>query len=272
MSQYIYRKNQDILWNVVQIIPISPSLNRENMFKQTIKLFYDKNKHRKLTVNELRQLNKETIEYIILNYRFVEPISISTGMTTIPMRMQLMSTSQNTIHPVYPETKTQKSQEYSSELEYRQTEYTNMVKRDVPKEMNFLEKNEDTVIENMEELVAEYLKQRELDTIIPVSTSSSISIRQDPTPQNKVKIINNEIGTIDDIVHIVSEETIEPDALFSESEKNTNIYRRTFETERPKGASFQNVGGNLVANLNGVPFQIRNGVNKKSVQWDLSDV
>jgi hypothetical protein len=50
------------------------------------------------------------------------------------------------------------------------------------------------------------------------------------------------------------------------------LYRRTFETERPKGASFQNVGGNLVANLNGVPFQIRNGVNKKSVQWDLSDV
>jgi hypothetical protein len=32
------------------------------------------------------------------------------------------------------------------------------------------------------------------------------------------------------------------------------LYRRTFETERPKGASFQNVGGNLVANLNGVPF------------------
>jgi hypothetical protein len=42
-----------------------------------------------------------------------------------------------------------------------------------------------------------------------------------------------------------------------------NIYRRTFETERPKGASFQNVGGNLVANLNGVPFQMRNGVIEK---------
>ena len=45
-------------------------------------------------------------------------------------------------------------------------------------------------------------------------------------------------------------------------ELNTTVdlYRRTFETERPKGASFQNVGGNLVANLNGVPFQMRNGV------------
>jgi hypothetical protein len=45
-------------------------------------------------------------------------------------------------------------------------------------------------------------------------------------------------------------------------ELNTTVdlYRRTFETELPKGASFQNVGGNLVAHLNGVPFQMHNGV------------
>ncbi len=261
MSQYIYRKNQDVLWNVVQIIPISASLNRENVFKQCIKMFHDKNKHRELNFDELQELNKETIEYIIHNYGIIETIPQNNLSSPTPMRMQLhrperilghkafsqnyfvgdssvkknetslifcmddvMSSSQPTV-PIFSENKSQKSQGYSSELEYRQTEYTNMTKREGPKEISFLEKNEDTVIENMEELVAEYLKQRELDTpVLPqvqVHVSASGSI-----PPNKVKIINNEIGNIDDIVQIMPDEFIIP---IVEPENNTNITKKSVQ-------------------------------------------
>ena len=234
MSQYIYRKNQDILWNVVQIIPISSSFNRENMFKQCIKLFYEKNKHRELSMDELRELNQETIEYIICNYgnRNAEP---TPNTQLLPMRIQLTSSSQPQ-PPIRfsPETNSQKSQGYSSELEYRQTEYTNMAKRDVPKEMIFLEKNEDTVIENMEELVAQYLKQRELDT---------------PAPQSKMKIINTEIESIDDIVQTISDESILP-MISSDSIDDSNKSYEQIE----------------IHNMNDIDL------NKKKVQWDLSTI
>jgi hypothetical protein len=41
-----------------------------------------------------------------------------------------------------------------------------------------------------------------------------------------------------------------------------HIYRQRFEKTPLWGVPFQMFGGNLVANLNGVPFQMRNGVKK----------
>jgi hypothetical protein len=47
-------------------------------------------------------------------------------------------------------------------LEERQREYDNMLKREVPAEPNFREMEKDTVIENMDELLQQQLREREL--------------------------------------------------------------------------------------------------------------
>ena len=55
------------------------------------------------------------------------------------------------------------SSSYSNELVNRQKEYKNMTKKESPPEPNFQEKIDDTIIENMDELVNLHMKQRELE-------------------------------------------------------------------------------------------------------------
>jgi hypothetical protein len=55
------------------------------------------------------------------------------------------------------------SSSYSNELVNRQKEYENMNKKENPPEPNFQEKIDDTIIDNMDELVKLHMKQRELE-------------------------------------------------------------------------------------------------------------
>jgi len=62
---------------------------------------------------------------------------------------------------------------YANQFEQRQNEYAAMTKRNIPDDVNFAEKNDDGVIENMDTLIQQQLKQREYDmNNIPPPTSS----------------------------------------------------------------------------------------------------
>jgi hypothetical protein len=63
MSAYILPENQRILWNTIN--KANGFSNDEQWFKQIIALFYQKNANRTLNQQELLQLNKETIEYMM---------------------------------------------------------------------------------------------------------------------------------------------------------------------------------------------------------------
>jgi len=148
MSNYIHPKNQTILWNTVNKIPefyhLSPP-KKDLEFKQIIEFFYRKNSHKSiLTIPELQQLNRETILAFIPNFK-QSPNLPSSEEPKMPMF----------------ETKQEQSQR---QFEERQNIYKQMnEKPDLPSPEIFKDKYEDTAIENMDALINNFQKQRELE-------------------------------------------------------------------------------------------------------------
>lgn len=178
MNLYVNPENQNLLWNTVQKIPqfqLMSNVNKESLFKHTIKTFYENTKNRRISSNDLKELNKETVQYIIQQCKNAAPQTHQNNIN--------YSFSENreleTMRPIQPvsDIKGSRQEQYVSEVANRQKEYENMMKKEVPPEPNFKEKIEDTAIENMEELLQRQLKQRELDiqnitnnTAVPSST------------------------------------------------------------------------------------------------------
>ena len=126
MASYVSVENQTLLWNTIQKVQLLheqiPQYQQQDWFKQILGMFYQKIQN---TSYDLRQLNKETIGYMISALK-----------------------SQ-------PETKPS------------------------PKlgEPKFGEPISDTAIENMEELLQQQMKQRELD-VVPFQPSEIAELRR----------------------------------------------------------------------------------------------
>mgnify|MGYP003965118109 CR=1 FL=1 len=168
MSLYVVSANQELLWNVISknsyIQTFFSHYNPDNKvewFKTIISHFYDKYRNQKITVNDLNRINKETILYMIQNVREQtnSPSNPTSHTNDTPAAQPVNSYSINT-----PPVVTNNRQDiYASEFEQRQQEYALMNKRNVPNDVNFAEKNDDGVIENMDTLIQQQLKQREYD-------------------------------------------------------------------------------------------------------------
>ena len=184
MSLYVVSANQELLWNVISknsyIQTFFSQYNHDtkvDWFKSIVSKFYDQYRNQKLTVNELNRVNKETISYMIQNIR---EQTNSTSNPTSPIN------ATNAVQPVNsysintPPVVTNNRQEiYANQFEERQNEYAAMNKRNVPDDVNFAEKNDDRVIENMDTLVQQQLKQREYDmNNIPPPVNMSAPLKQ----------------------------------------------------------------------------------------------
>lgn len=184
MNSYVQNENQNLLWNAVQKIPqfqLMSNDDKNSLFRDAIKVIYtNKTKNRRISSNDLKELNKETIQYIIQQCKNASPQIYQNNIN--------YSFSENreldTMRPIQPisDIKGSRQEQYVSEVANRQREYENMMKKDVPPEPNFKEKIEDTAIENMEELLQRQLKQRELD----IQNITNNSILPPPTPRQKV--------------------------------------------------------------------------------------
>ena len=184
MSLYVVSENQELLWNVISknsyIQTFFSKYNPDtkvNWFKTIVSKFYDQYRNQKLTVNDLNRVNKETISYMIQNIR--EQTNTSSNPTS-PIN------DTNAVQPVNsyaintPPIVTNNRQElYANQFEQRQSEYAAMTKRNIPDDVNFTENNDDGVIENMDTLVQQQLKQREYDmNNIPPPVNMSAPLKQ----------------------------------------------------------------------------------------------
>jgi hypothetical protein len=173
MSSYVQPENQQLLWNTIQKIPNIQAITqgeREAMFKNMVKTVYENNRHRPLSSADLKELNKQTIHNMVqvLNSRILKQ---NTKMNqnninyTINENGGFRNPSLNAMRPVQPvsEVKGIRQEGYTMAVANRQREYDNMMKREVPPEPNFKETVDDQAIENMEELLQQQLRQRELD-------------------------------------------------------------------------------------------------------------
>jgi hypothetical protein len=168
MSLYVVSANQELLWNVISKNSyIQTFFSRYNpdtkveWFKKIVSKFYDQYRTQQLTVNDLNRVNKETILYMIQNIR---EQTNSTSNPTSPINDTPNVQAVNSYSINTPPIVTNNQQEiYANQFEQRQNEYTAMNKRSVPDDVDFAEKNDDGVIENMDILVQQQLKQREYD-------------------------------------------------------------------------------------------------------------
>jgi hypothetical protein len=127
MASYVSVENQTLLWNTIQKVQLLhetiPQYQQQDWFKQILGMFYQKIQN---TSYELRQLNKDTIGYMI---------------STLKPKPEAQ---------VEPETKPSSK---------------------------FGEPISDTAIENMDELLKQQMKQRELD-VVPFQPSEIAEMRR----------------------------------------------------------------------------------------------
>lgn len=131
MSNFITYENQTLLWNTITNVPLFnkiPHQDKANWFKNIIGGIHQQNENRYLSYQELQDLNKYAISYMINILKQINEMPIQTNT-----------------------------------FEEKQKEYDNMKTKQAPPEPNFKEHVEDTAIENMDELIKQHQQQRQMD-------------------------------------------------------------------------------------------------------------
>jgi hypothetical protein len=198
MALYIHEGNQRILWYTIKTVPMFDrniaDEEKTIWFKKIIGNMYEKNKHRKLTNIQLQELNKDTISYMIRELQKIQhnrpQIESYSSFTTTNLQssgLNSFSKPNPFIEPSASHRMESKSESYSKQFLERQKEYEDMNRKIEPPRPVFQEQVEDGAIENMEELVKNHLKQRELD----IENIKQVNF---DLPQKKsIKIIDDKI-------------------------------------------------------------------------------
>ena len=160
MNLYINPDNQKLLWNIIShnqyitnfFYMLSPS-NKEKWFKHIIEKIYFDNQNKILNYESLKDLNKQTLSYML------QDIKERNNLKPSPTVEQ---TNYNEINTP-PIVKESKSDVYQEQYDQRQQTYQDMVKREVPKQIDFSTKVEDGVIQNMDDLIKKHQEERQLD-------------------------------------------------------------------------------------------------------------
>ena len=210
MSLYILPENQRILWETISKVPAfqqwEPVLgNKVEWFQQIIQQFYNNNRMERLNKDSLQQLNKKTLMFMkeqLKTSHFQQSSSHFSGTS-----ISSFSPMSNYHFPENDHDRKRVSRDYMAEqkqLELNQ-QFLNRQKdyeqKSVVPEMDFREKTiQDTPIENMEDLVKQHLKMREMDipTILPQPQTQpqipqilSISSSEPDSPLNVVELDSN---------------------------------------------------------------------------------
>lgn len=189
MSLYVVPENQELLWNVISknayiqdfFAPYNPEKKNE-WFKTIIRTFYERYKLQKLTVADLNLVNKETIAYMIQNVReqINQPVVKTTAPTQATPSYQPANSYAIPTPPIVPDTR---QDIYAKEFEQRQQEYANLNKKVAPANVNFTEKADDGVIQNMDELVKQQMQQRAYElSLIPPPIGKVSQLASVPVP------------------------------------------------------------------------------------------
>jgi hypothetical protein len=242
MSLYVVAENQELLWNVISkniyirdfFAPYNPEKKHE-WFKTIIRSFYEKYKMQNLSVADLNTVNKETISYMMQNVRtqINEPVVKTTSPSYDQSKSHLISPP-----PIVQDTR---QDIYAKEFEQRQQEYANLNKKHTPAHVDFTEKADDGVLQNMDELVKQQREQRAYEmSMIPspvlpppklqIDTSSNIEIsieEVDKKPNKKGVTWKNDTETQDTIIEKMSQDIIELHKIVETIQMSMNELKQT---------------------------------------------
>ena len=165
MSLYIKTQNQTLLWNTIQKSEYMSRAfhtqeSKQEWFRNTISQFYVKNPS--IVSNEaLIRANQDTIEYMIrdLKQRVKPRVTFATSTNEdVRSREETVDRSAE-----YSRNQPNRPDAMQNTFELRKQEYEAMYKKPDAPEVSFTEKIEDQTIKNMDELIKEQMKLRELD-------------------------------------------------------------------------------------------------------------
>ena len=197
MSNYISNDNQRLLWKTAHQIPAFAALEpprKEVEFKNVIEYIYRKcGKQSILSIGELQQLNRETLSVFLPKKQMQSQNQSPYQSPNIPKEspIQMVESRQDKSLRAFQE---------------RQDIYETMNKKpDLPSpEEVFGDKiMEDGKIQNMDELILQYQKQREFDFIPPPLLTPSTS---NSNTQKKLKLLDETILEDKDVQDLSIEE------------------------------------------------------------------
>jgi hypothetical protein len=161
MSLYILPENQTLIWNTIsKMSHFQKKDQKQEWFQSIIRQFYDKsNPH--IGVQELRSLNKETIQYMIQDLK-------NTNSQSYPAFSSSSLFQNNSLESNTMESRDflmeQKKTKINNQFENRQQEYGTMLQRPKVEAIDFSEKKDDDVpLENIDSLLQRQMKEREYD-------------------------------------------------------------------------------------------------------------
>jgi len=158
MASYITAKNQEMLWKTIQKNPLFGQIltpeQQPIWFREIIGNFYNENVSIIIDTKSLLDVNKNTLKYMVHD--------LKKRITNVNRSQQQFKNPLD--QPINDRIQPQSSS-YQSEYDALQNNYNSMHQRKVPKEPNFKENIDDDKITNMDELIQQQLKERELDSI-----------------------------------------------------------------------------------------------------------
>jgi len=240
MSLFVQPENQELLWKTIQKIPncqMIPQGDREVWFKNTVKTIYENNRDRKISSSDLKELNKQTIQSMAQTLNtYILKHNTKTNQNNINYTISDNNVQQNhnpmlntSIRPLQPVSslsndngvKGIRQEGFTMEVANRQREYDNMMKREVPPEPNFKEVVDDRSIENMEELLQQQLKLRELD-IQPMLQPQM----QTQTKGSKRVVFNEKIDLSGNNIHVDVEQLPDIHGQMTDNKSEIDIHTK----------------------------------------------
>jgi len=186
MSLFVTPQNQKLMWDIIQTNPlvnsyfsVQRSITKEEWFRSIIERFYIQYKDAPLTNPQLHELNKTAISFMIqsiyqMNGNNVQGQSSPTQqqqqqqypppLQQYPPPLQQPLSQDNSLGQQIqtpPIVENNREQIYKSEFERKKEEYDSMVRKEVPKPIQFQESTDDKPISDMDVLIKQHMDDRE---------------------------------------------------------------------------------------------------------------
>jgi hypothetical protein len=221
MSSFVHPENQRIIWNIVNkniyvndFFQINTHVSKEQWFRSIIEKFYMQNESRHLSIDELNILNKDVLTFMVKSIHSIPPQNKPPDTPPVIASTPAPITNYQIQTPPYAPNNI--GEQTNREFEQKKQEYEGMYAKQRPEDVDFREKDNDTIIENMDELINTHISEREkqlkelhppivtnVNPAIQMPTVTNVNpATQMPTGENTDKITfsiqeNKEIQTSD---------------------------------------------------------------------------
>jgi hypothetical protein len=205
---FTHIENQQILWAIMQKSPFFIEFrdsNREAWFRDTLSRFYRENPLQPRTKFELLEANKAALQYL------TEDLKRRLGYKKETLAIEM------SLHPTFNVEEEKKAKEEREKAAYAQfqSQYHQMLQAPKPTTMRLTEKG-DEKIKNMDELIQEQIRKREMDVAVFASQNKGVA-----EPTKKIRILETE-DISQEIASIIQHASVGEEGVASTKEKTVN--------------------------------------------------